>query len=133
MKINKQARRDGKTLFRSCLVSGRLDEGRVRTAVDSVLDKKPRGYLAALHHFLRLVKLEVQRRTATVESSMTLEPDLQGQIQDRLASVYGEGLSIRFADNPTLIGGLRVQVGSDVYDSTVRSRLNGLVDAFAAS
>ena len=60
MKINKQARRDGKTLFRSCLVSGRLDEGRVRTAVDSVLEKKPRGYLAALHHFLRLMKLEVQ-------------------------------------------------------------------------
>lgn len=133
MKINKQARRDGKTLFRGCFVDERLDESRVRAAVTAVLEKKPRGYLAVLHHFSRLVKLEVQRRTAVVESSVALAPDLQQRIQARLGAMYGEGLTISFSENAGLIGGLRVQVGSDVYDGSVRSRLNGLANAFAAN
>lgn len=132
MKINKQARRDGKSLFRSCLQNDQLDETRVRAAVTAVLEQKPRGYLGVLHHFTRLVKLEVQRRTAVVESSVALAPDLQAQISERLSSVYGEGLSITFSENASLIGGIRVQVGSDVFDGSVRSRLNSLADTFTA-
>ena len=133
MKINKQARRDGKSLFRSCLQNDQLDETRVRAAVTAVLEQKPRGYLSVLHHFTRLVKLEVQRRTALVESSVALDPNLQAQITERLSLVYGQGLSITFAENTSLIGGIRVQVGSDVFDGSVRSRLNGLADTFTAS
>ncbi len=133
MKINKQARRDGKSLFRSCLADNRLDEGRVRQVITEVLDKKPRGYLAVLSHFSRLVKLEIQRRTARVESATALTPDLQSQITARLEGSYGAGLSIGFVENPDLIGGIRVQVGSDVYDGSVRSRLNGLAGSFAAN
>ncbi len=131
MKINKQARRDGKNLFRSCFQNDQLDESRVRTAVSSVLEKKPRGYLAILHHFSRLVKLEAQRRSAVVESSVALAPSVQAQISERLNLSYGAGLSIRFSENPALIGGLRVKVGSDVFDGSVRARLNGLAASFA--
>lgn len=133
MKINKQGRRDGKLLFRSCMVDGVLDEGRVRSAVTMVLDKQPRGYLAALNHFSRLVKLEIQRRTATVQSPMALTPDLQMQVRQRLESVYGAGLAMGFMVDESLIGGLRVQVGSDVYDGSIRSRLTGLASSFAGN
>jgi F-type H+-transporting ATPase subunit delta len=133
MKINKQARRDGKSLFRCCVQNDQLDETRVRAAVTAVLERKPRGYLAVLHHFSRLVKLEVQRRTALVESSFALAPDVQAQISERLAAVYGPGLSMTFSENASLIGGIRVQVGSDVIDGSVRSRLNSLAGTFTAS
>ena len=133
MKINKQARRDGKSLFRSCLQNDQLDETRVRAAVTAVLEQKPRGYLAVLHHFTRLVKLEIHRRTAVVESPVALTSLLQAQISDRLTVVYGPGLSITFSENATLIGGIRVQVGSDVFDGSIRSRLNGLAGSFSAS
>jgi F0F1-type ATP synthase delta subunit len=33
-------------------------------------------------------------------------------------------------ENKDLIGGMRIQVGSDVYDGTVRSKLNELEDRF---
>jgi len=55
MKIGKQARRDGKDLYRICLVDGVLNEGRVRQVMTQVLASKPRNYLAALTHFQRLV------------------------------------------------------------------------------
>jgi len=45
MKISKQARRDAKQLFRSCLSKGVLDEQRVRDTVSAVAKGKPRGYL----------------------------------------------------------------------------------------
>ncbi len=130
MKISKPARRDAKRLFRSCAVNGLLDETRVRQVVQLVIARKPRGYLAILSQFQRLVKLEVARRTAKVETAAPLAPALQANIQDNLTRIYGAGLSLSFAQNPALIGGMRVQVGSDVYDGSVQTRLAGLQDRF---
>jgi F-type H+-transporting ATPase subunit delta len=130
MKLTKQARREAKELFRSCVVGGLLEENRVRQAVQQVLQTKPRGYLAILTHFLRLVKLDIERRTARVESAAPLASDLQTQIQTSLARSYGKGLDISFAQNPELIGGVRIKVGSDVYDGSVQGRLAELQESF---
>lgn len=126
MKISKQAKRDAKTLFRSCQVEGLLDENRVRKTVSSVIAQKPRGYVGILHHFQRLVKLDLARRTARVESAVPTPPELQTSIAGNLAWRYGQGLNVAFAVAPELIGGLRVKVGSDVYDGSVKARLDGL-------
>lgn len=131
MKINKQARREAKELFRSCVVTGLLEENRARQAVQRVLQAKPRGYLAILTHFLRLVKLDIERRTAHVESAAPLSAELQTQLQTGLARTYGKGLNISFTQNPKLIGGLRVKVGSDVYDGSVQGRLAELQGSFS--
>jgi F-type H+-transporting ATPase subunit delta len=126
MKVSKQARRDARELFRACLASGGLDEDRVRKVVSRVAAGKPRGYLAILSHFQRLVRLEILRRTAKVESATPLSSQMQAQIQSDLARRYGGGLAITFLQNPALIGGIRAQVGGDVYDGTVQGRLNEL-------
>jgi F-type H+-transporting ATPase subunit delta len=126
MKISKQERRDGRELFRSCMANGVLDENRVRKAMRAVAEKKPRGYVAVLSHFHRLVRLELLRRTARIESATPLTPQTQAQIQNDLGRKYGQGLTFTFSQNPGLIGGIRVQVGGDVYDGTVQGRLNEL-------
>jgi F-type H+-transporting ATPase subunit delta len=130
MKISKQARREGKELFRSCLVNGVLDENRVRQAVRRVLEVKPRGYLGLLAHFERLVKLDLARRTAKVEGAVSLPEDLRARVEAGLVRIYGPGLQISFGQNPALLGGLRIQVGSDVYDGSVQARLAALSEAF---
>ena len=130
MKISKQARREGKELFRSCLVNGVLDENRARQAVRRVLEVKPRGYLGLLAHFERLVKLDLARRTAKVEGAVPLPEDLRARVEAGLVRIYGPGLQISFGQNPALLGGLRIQVGSDVYDGSVQARLAALNEAF---
>ena len=70
MKITKQARRDAKQLFHSCKVGGLMDETRVRKVVGAVIAQKPRGYVGILTHFERLVKLDLDRRAARVESAV---------------------------------------------------------------
>lgn len=123
MKISKQARRDAKELFRAAQVNGVLDEARVRLAVDEVLRLKPRGYLGLLSHFQRLVKLDLDRRSARVESVVPLDEAQQGSVKAALTKRYGQGLSFTFAQNPALIGGMRIKVGSDVFDGSIQSRL----------
>ena len=130
MKITKQSRRDAKQLFRSTLVNGLMDEGRVRSVVQKVIERKPRGYMAILGHFTRLVKLEQDRRAAKVESAVALTPEQQSGVSERLQKLYGNGLNLTFQVNPTLLGGLRVRVGSDVYDGSVAARLQELEESF---
>ena len=130
MKISKQNRRDAKSLFGVCRVNGLLDEGRVRVTVSEVIAKQPRGYVPILHHFQRLVRLDLARRTARIESSVALTSQFQASVQQNLERRYGQGLSISFVQNPALIGGLKVQVGSDVYDGSVASRLASMQDGF---
>jgi len=130
MKSTKQLEREAKQLFRVCLVGGLLDEARVREAVQKVLDAKRRGSLTLLSHFQHLVKLERARHTAEVESATSLPADLRANVLSNLDRMYGPGLSTSFALNPSLIGGMRIQVGSDVYDGSVRAELASLQKKF---
>ncbi len=130
MKITKQARRQAKELLRACMANGALDEGRVREAVQQVIARKPRGYLATLSHFQRLVKLDLARRSVHVESMIPLAPAEQSAVQANLTQVYGPALTFAFTQNPALLGGMRVQVGSDVYDGSIQGRLAALQDKF---
>ena len=126
----RQAKREASQLFRLCIPNGRLDENRVRQAVRQLIEARPRGYLITLSLFRRLVKLELDQRTAKVESAVPLSADLQATVKTGLERAYGPGLDMSFAQNPSLIGGMRVQVGSDVYDGSVRSRLDALEQRF---
>jgi len=130
MKISKQAQRDARQLFRSCHVNGMLDENRVRQVVALLAEKKPRGYVAILTRMHRLVKLGLERRSACVESAVTLSAAVQGEVAARLKDIYGEGLNLAFEQNPSLLGGLRIQVGSDLYDGSVKMRLEKLEQSF---
>ena len=130
MKTTKQARREAKQLFRLASQTGVLDDNQAREIVRQLLAKKPRGYLGMLAHFQRLVQLDLERRSAKIESATPLSPDNQATVKQNLTRVYGPGLTFNFSENPALIGGLRVKVGSDVYDGTVRGRLNRLQESF---
>ncbi|HEY9170734.1 MAG TPA: F0F1 ATP synthase subunit delta [Verrucomicrobiae bacterium] len=130
MRITKQARRDAKVLFRACLVNGLLDEAKVRDVAQKVVAAKPRGYFGILSHFQRLVKLELDRRSARIESAVPLGAHLQASVEASLGRLYGPGLSFDFRQNAALIGGMRVKVGSDVYDGSIQARLNALVESF---
>jgi F-type H+-transporting ATPase subunit delta len=130
MKISKRAKREAKQLFRLCLVNGMLDESRVRRVVQHLLAARRRNCPAMLSHFERLLKLDLAHNTATIESATPLPADLQAAIEGGLARRYGRGLVTAFAHRPALIGGVRIQVGSDVYDGSVRAGLAALEQNF---
>lgn len=130
MKISKQAQRDARQLFRSCQSNGLLDENRVRQAVRLLSEKKPRGFAEILSRLYRLVKLDQEQHAASVESAAALTGDLQNEVTNEIKKRYGNGVNVLFTENPALIGGLRIQIGSDLYDGSVKTRLDKLEESF---
>jgi F-type H+-transporting ATPase subunit delta len=111
-------------------VDGVMDPARVRTVVRLIVASTARDRFKILTCFLRLVSLDAARRTATVESAEPLPPEVQARLQAGLGTHYGPGLNTSFTHSPGLIGGMRVRVGSDVYDGSVRGRLAALAARF---
>jgi F-type H+-transporting ATPase subunit delta len=58
---------------------------------------------------------------------------MQDEVWRDLAVRYGAELVTEFRVNPDLIGGLRVKIGDDVWDGSVRGRLNRLEQELTAS
>ncbi len=126
MKINRETRQLSKELLRSSFTDGRLDSGRISSLVKSLIEKKPRNCIKALEAYKRLLRLEVEKRTATIESASELHPEAAREVVENLKRKYGSDLNPRFITNPDLLGGMRIRVGSDVWDSSVRHRLQRL-------
>src|SRR5689334_11209621 len=108
-----QARRQAKQLFRLCLVNGRLEESRTEQVVQHIGKAGYRACPAILAHFLRLAKLDRARHTANIESATPLSPDLLAAIENSVKRRFGPALYSNVALRPSLLGGVRIQVGSD--------------------
>jgi F-type H+-transporting ATPase subunit delta len=126
MKINKETRQLSKQLLRASFVDGQLDSGRIASLVKSLIEKKPRNYIKVLESYKRLLRLELEKRTATIESATELAPQAEADLLANLKRKYGGDLATRFVVNKELLGGMRIRVGSDVWDSSVRNRLHRL-------
>jgi F-type H+-transporting ATPase subunit delta len=130
MKTTAQTRQKAKRLFRMCMVNGRLDENRFLNMVRIVLESRHRSYLSLLAQLAKMVKLERSAHEAKIESAEPLPVDLQAGVRTSLERLYGDELEMSFAHNPALIGGMRVKIGSDVYDASVLARLGALGKSF---
>jgi F-type H+-transporting ATPase subunit delta len=122
----REARKTARSLFRGCLADGQLDASRVRAVTDALAAEKPRGYLAILQSFSRLVRLELERRHVVIESAAPLGESEMNNLRADITRTHGADLTFDTAVRPELIGGLRVRVGSDVWDGSVRARLEAL-------
>ena len=130
MKISKVAAATARRLFGLCQTDGRLDDNKLRSVVSRLVETKPRDFLAILSALQKLTRLEMERRKVTVESAVELDEASRGRVLDGLAKKYGADLLAVYQVNPSLLGGLRIRVGNDVFDGTVKGRLERLAAAF---
>ena len=128
MKIHKEALRTARQLIRLTVRNGGVNEDAARQIVDKVIKEKPRHYLGILAGYQRMLRLEVQKRHAIVESAVELDGNERRSIAARLKKQHGE-ITSEFKTAPELIGGLRVSLGSTVWDGSVKARLDSLRDA----
>jgi F-type H+-transporting ATPase subunit delta len=126
MKTVKQMEREARRLFRLCLVNGAVDETRARVVVDDVIAAQRLDRLPILSRFHRRLRLDRTQHLAEIESAVPLPSAVRDSIEVGLAGIYGRGIALNFTENPALIAGVRITVGSDVYDGSVRGRLAAL-------
>jgi F-type H+-transporting ATPase subunit delta len=126
MKLDKDSRKLSKQLFTASFSEGKLDQEKVAIIARKVADSKPRNAIGILKEYQRRVRLEVAKHHAVVESAVELDQATTSQLIASLKSKYGPDVTTEFKVSPELLGGLRIKIGSDVIDSSVRDRLNRL-------
>jgi F-type H+-transporting ATPase subunit delta len=123
MKLNKEIRRLSRKMLQASFTDGQLDPGRIASLVDSLVTQKARNYIDVLKNYKRLLRLELEKRHATIETASEVDSAIRSEIETNLKSKYGNDLSTEFHVDPRLLGGMRVRVGNDVWDGSVRNRL----------
>ncbi len=132
MKVSKDALRTARQFLRLTLRNGTLDLATAKTIVEKVIADKPRNYLGILTSFQRLLRLEMEKRHAIVESATPLPETEQVTVTADLQLRHGSDITTEFRTNPDLLGGIRVKLGSTVWDGSVKSRLEALRDKVLA-
>ncbi len=89
--------------------------------------------LAALPQIIRAFRLLAAsyrgETTAEVASAHPLTPDQVAALKQSLRQRIGRDVSVDLSVDPTLLGGLVVRIGSQMIDSSIKTRLNSLAHA----
>lgn len=110
-------------------VISRLFEGRIhplsvllaRRAVGRRTETKPARRLLGI---AEIASARRRRLLAVVTSARPLTPEQQERLQGILARLYGREVQANYEQDEDVVGGLRIQVGDDLYDATVLARLS---------
>jgi len=127
MQIPKEARRKARKLFDAVLDgSGRPDAAKTLSGADLLVKSAPRHALQILKEFARLVRLESAKHHALIESAVEIDASSREAIVASLRKLDGGEVTVETRVDPSLIGGSRIRLGSEVWDASVRSRLAAL-------
>lgn len=103
---------------------GRIDAARVR----AILAELPRAFPGAalrplLESFYAAVARELRFSEVRIEFAGTLPAGTAEGLAEYFSKLYARPISPVPVPNPALLGGLRVQVGDDVYDASLAGTL----------
>lgn len=108
------------------LLSGRASDATTLIVSSLVQQPRERRVRALLSRALRLVADQRGRTVATVVAAAPLDPAQLTRLSGVLAARYGGDVTLNVVIDPTIVGGFRVEIGDDVIDATVSSRLTDL-------
>jgi F-type H+-transporting ATPase subunit delta len=89
------------------------------------------GLAGILRAYERLMDERLGRVKAVVTSAAPLEAEAQDRLRRRLGEVTGKDVYLELRQDPTLLGGVVSQVGSRVYDGSLKMQLARLRDELA--
>jgi F-type H+-transporting ATPase subunit delta len=112
---------------RGALVTDLLD-GKVRPASSRLVILAlrgfgGRGFDASLSRLVELAAARRDRQVAYVTTAAPLSDAEEERLAGRLSELYGRQISLKLDVDPSVVGGVKVQVGADLYDGTVSRRL----------
>jgi F-type H+-transporting ATPase subunit delta len=114
-----------RALVRS-LLDGRASAATVLIVSSLVEQPRERRVRQLLANAMDLVADERGRRVATVVSAVPLSAAQSERLAAALGKRYGGSVTLNTVVDPSVVGGVRVQIADDVIDASVSSRLADL-------
>jgi F-type H+-transporting ATPase subunit delta len=117
---------DSKVALIGSLLAGKASAQTLAIVRHLVSQPRDRRIGELLRTATTIVAAQAGRSVATVTSAAPLAADQLDRLEKGLAGQYGTGLRINHLVDPSLIGGVRVQIGDEVIDGTIATKLNDL-------
>jgi len=118
-----QATLDSRTTLVDSLFEGKVDDVTLLLARRATTNLRHSRFVANLLAYSDIAAERRRRLVAGVTSAVELDPAQLDRLAGILERAYGRPVQLNVTVDTAVLGGLRVQVGADVIDSTTLSRL----------
>jgi F-type H+-transporting ATPase subunit delta len=114
------------------LLEGKVHEIALALACFVIVGGRPRDVTGSIDHLVDYIALARDWRIARIHSAQPLDEVSRAQLVTSLMAVTGRSVELQVAQDPSLLGGLLIEVGDLRLDATTRGRLGALRDAVAS-
>ena len=105
------------------LLGGKSSAGTIWLACQAALHPRGRRFGRVLKDYLAVAARRREQRTATVTAAVALTDAQLQRLALVLSGIYNGPVQIQVVLDPTVVGGVRVQVGDEVVDGTILRRI----------
>ncbi|MSU45770.1 MAG: hypothetical protein EXS42_01230 [Lacunisphaera sp.] len=126
MRGDKKTKLLAKQLFKLSLVNGAVSPEQVAGVLGYIEKVQSRHPLALLKLYHRAIVTEVAKSRAIVEHAGAVSDTTLKLIESAMSRKYSRPVTATAQPCPKLLAGLRVRVGSDVYEANVSGQLAAL-------
>ena len=109
--------------------NGVVTESKVSDVLAAIKQAKPRKELLVLKTYLYFIRKALAEQTAVVATPGALSADALASIESSFSKIYGRPITAVTKTDTSLIAGVRVRVGDDVYDASVAGRLKRIAES----
>ena len=128
MKRDKKITQLAKKLVELSKDNGVVTEAKVGEVLAGLKQVQHRHHLTVLKTFLNYLRREIALQTAVVSTPAALSDEALKAIEATYSKMYGRPVTAVTKQDTSLIAGVRVRVGDDVYDASVAGRLQRLAE-----
>jgi len=129
MRGDKKTKLLAKQLFKLSLANGQVSPEQVAGVLGYIEKTAPRNALSLLKLYQQAILTELAKSHARVEHAGPIAATTLAQIASALTKKYQRPVTATAQPNPQLLAGLRVRIGSDVYESSVAGQLTQLASS----
>jgi F-type H+-transporting ATPase subunit delta len=126
---SKVADQVARRFFKLSVVDAAVSPERVAGILDYIAAHPPANPILVLRAYHRLISAELARSAAVVEHAGPITDSILKEIAAALTAKYKRPVTVVSKSNPSLLAGLRVQLGDDVIDASAAGHLAALADA----
>lgn len=106
------------------LLEGRVADETGRLVRQAVVAPRGRTFDRTLEEYGQVAADRRSRLVATVTATVPLTEEQRSRLGSALARIYGHEVQLNIEIDPSIVGGIRVEIGDEVIDGSVVSRLD---------
>src|SRR6516162_1249431 len=123
---------DRKRELLNALLAGKVTQASLRLITQATVHPRGRSLEANLTDYARLVAAWRERLIATVRAAIPLTDGQRERLTAALAAIYGYGIQLNVVVDPQVVGGMSIEIGDELIDGTLSSRLTALRQRLAS-